>query len=130
MPTEKVPASACGCPDRQQLSRYVTFRTRQGHKAIPFEKDSVVLTEKTALNLGVEPGDSIWVENPDGERVEMTLTGVTENYMFTRLYVSNAQLQTLLGTQDIPGTRCTPRPAATVPPTATPCGRPCWPATM
>ena len=53
---------------------------------ISFEKDSVVLTEKTALNLGVEPGDSIWVENPDGERVEMTLTGVTENYMFTRLY--------------------------------------------
>ena len=91
-----------GAQTYSQLSCYVSFRTRQGHKAIPFEKDSVVLTEKTALNLGVEPGDSIWVENPDGERVEMTLTGVTENYMFTRLYVSNAQLQTLLGTQDIP----------------------------
>ncbi len=94
--------SVVGAQTDSQLSRYVTFRTRQGHKAIPFEKDSVVLTEKTALNLGVEPGDSIWVENPDGERVEMTLTGVTENYMFTRLYVSNAQLQTLLDTQDIP----------------------------
>ena len=99
---ESAGVSVVGAQTDSQLSRYVTFRTRQGHKAIPFEKDSVVLTEKTALNLGVEPGDSIWVENPDGERVEMTLTGVTENYMFTRLYVSNAQLQTLLGTQDIP----------------------------
>ena len=99
---ESAGVSVVGAQTDSQLSRYVTFRTRQGHKAIPFEKDSVVLTEKTALNLGVEPGDSIWVENPDGERVEMTLTGVTENYMFTRLYVSKAQLQTLLGTQDIP----------------------------
>ena len=99
---ESAGVSVVGAQTDSQLSRYVTFRTRQGHKAIPFEKDSVVLTEKTALNLGVEPGDSIWVENPDGERVEMTLTGVTENYMFTRLYVSNAQLQTLLDTQDIP----------------------------
>ena len=99
---ESAGVSVVGAQTDSQLGRYVTFRTRQGHKAIPFEKDSVVLTEKTALNLGVEPGDSIWVENPDGERVEMTLTGVTENYMFTRLYVSNAQLQTLLGTQDIP----------------------------
>lgn len=99
---ESAGVSVVGAQTDSQLSRYVTFRTRRGHKAIPFEKDSVVLTEKTALNLGVEPGDSIWVENPDGERVEMTLTGVTENYMFTRLYVSNAQLQTLLGTQDIP----------------------------
>ena len=99
---ESAGVSVVGAQTDNQLSRYVTFRTRRGHKAIPFEKDSVVLTEKTALNLGVEPGDSIWVENPDGERVEMTLTGVTENYMFTRLYVSNAQLQTLLGTQDIP----------------------------
>ena len=93
---ESAGVSVVGAQTDSQLGRYVTFRTRQGHKAIPFEKDSVVLTEKTALNLGVEPGDSIWVENPDGERVEMTLTGVTENYMFTRLYVSNAQLQTLL----------------------------------
>ena len=99
---ESAGVSVVGAQTDSQLSRYVTFRTRQGHKAIPFEKDSVVLTEKTALNLGVEPGDSIWVENSDGERVEMTLTGVTENYMFTRLYVSNARLQTLLGTQDIP----------------------------
>ena len=99
---ESAEVSVVGAQTDSQLSRYVTFRTRQGHKEIPFEKDSVILTEKTALNLGVEPGDSIWVENPDGERVEMTLTGVTENYMFTRLYLSNAQLQTLLGTQDIP----------------------------
>ena len=34
--------------------------------------------------------------------MELTLTGITENYMFTRLYLPRAQLESLLGTEDIP----------------------------
>ena len=80
----------------------MTFRTRKGHDAIPFGKDSVILTEKTALNLGVQTGDTIWVEAPSGDRVPLTLTGVTENYMFTRLYLSRSELETVLDTADVP----------------------------
>ena len=57
----------------------------------------MILTEKTALNLGVQVGDTIYVETPGGERAPVTLTGIAENYMFTRLYVSHARLQALLG---------------------------------
>ena len=84
------------------LTRYVTFRTRKGHKAISFDSGSAILTEKTAENLGLHTGDTFWVENAEGARVELTLTGITENYMFTRLYLSRAQLESLLGTEDIP----------------------------
>ena len=86
-----------GAEDDARMTEYVTFRTRAGHEAIPFDDSSVILTEKTALNLGLEVGDTVYVEDPDGQRVPLTLTGVTENYMFTRLYVSNAQLQAYLG---------------------------------
>ena len=98
---ESASVSVVGAEDDARMTEYLTFRTRKGHNAIPFEENSVILTEKTALNLGVQVGDSIWVESSDGERVEMTLTGITENYMFTRLYLSNAQLQKFLGTSDI-----------------------------
>lgn len=84
------------------LTRYVTFRTRKGHKAISFDSGSVILTEKTAENLGLHTGDTFWVENTEGARVELTLTGITENYMFTRLYLPRAQLESLLGTAEIP----------------------------
>ena len=84
------------------LTRYVTFRTRKGHKAISFDSGSAILTEKTAENLGLHTGDTFWVENTEGARVELTLTGITENYMFTRLYLPRAQLESLLGTEDIP----------------------------
>ena len=57
----------------------------------------MILTEKTALNLELSVGDTFYVEAADGSRVPLVLTGITENYMFTRLYLSNAQLQALLG---------------------------------
>ena len=98
---ESASVSIVGTEQDSTMTRYTTFRTRKGHQAIDFDDSSVILTEKTALNLGVQVGDTIWVENPAGERVPLTLTGITENYMFTRLYVSRSQLETVLDTQDI-----------------------------
>ena len=89
--------SIVGAEDDARMTEYFTFRTRVGHDLIPFEEDSVILTEKTALNLGLSVGDTFYVEAADGSRVPLVLTGITENYMFTRLYLSNAQLQALLG---------------------------------
>lgn len=79
------------------MERYFTFRTRVGHNELPFDENSVILTEKTAENLGVAAGDSIWVAVGDGRRVETTVTAVTENYIFTKLYVSQQKLEELLG---------------------------------
>lgn len=42
-------------------------------------------------------GDTFEVETSDGSRKTLTLTGITENYVFTRLYLSQAQLRTLTG---------------------------------
>ncbi len=89
--------SIVGAEDDARMTEYFTFRTRVGHDPIPFEENSVILTEKTALNLGLSVGDTFYVEAADGSRVPLVLTGITENYMFTRLYLSNAQLQALLG---------------------------------
>ncbi len=94
---ESADVSVVGAEDDARMTEYFTFRTRAGHDAIPFDDSSVILTEKTALNLGVQAGDTIYVEAADGSRVPLTLTGIAENYMFTRLYVSNTQLRTLLG---------------------------------
>ena len=99
---ESASVSIVAAAEDSDLTRYVTFRTRKGHKAISFDSGSAILTEKTAENLGLHTGDTFWVENAEGTRVELTLTGITENYMFTRLYLPRAQLESLLGTAEIP----------------------------
>ena len=94
---EKETVSLVAANDESQMTEYFTFRTRQGHKAIAFDDSSVILTEKTASKLGLSVGDSFEVETADGGRRSLTLTGITENYVFTRLYLSQAQLKTLNG---------------------------------
>ena len=94
---EKETVSLVASADESQMTEYFTFRTRQGHKAIAFDDSSVILTEKTAEKLGLSVGDSFEVETADGGRRSLTLTGITENYVFTRLYLSQAQLKTLNG---------------------------------
>ena len=94
---DKQTVSIVTAEDESQMTAYFTFRTRQGHKAIPFDDNSAILTEKTAESLGLAVGDTFEVETSDGSRKTLTLTGITENYVFTRLYLSQAQLRTLTG---------------------------------
>ena len=89
--------SLVAAEDERQMTDYFTFRTRQGHKAISFDDSSVILTEKTAELLGLAVGDPFEVELSDGSRQTLTLTGITENYVFTRLYLSQTQLKRLTG---------------------------------
>ena len=94
---DKQTASIVTAEDESQMTAYFTFRTRQGHNAISFDDSSVILTEKTAESLGLSVGDTFEVETSDGSRQTLTLTGITENYVFTRLYLSQAQLKALNG---------------------------------
>ena len=66
---ESASVSIVAAAKDSDLTRYVTFRTRKGHKAISFDSGSAILTEKTAENLGLHTGDTFWVENAEGSRV-------------------------------------------------------------
>ena len=94
---DKDTVSIVAAEDEQQMTQYFTFRTRKGHKEVPFDDSSVILTEKTAERLGLSIGDTFEVETADGSRKSLTLTGITENYVFTRLYLSQRQLKALNG---------------------------------
>ena len=93
--------SLIAAEDDVLLTQYNTFRTRQGHHAIAFGADSAILTEKTAAQLGLRVGDTFWVETPSGSRMELTLTGITENYIYARLYLSQEQFARYCGSTPV-----------------------------
>lgn len=86
------------CREDMDLSQYLTLQNRIGKKQITYDANSVILTEKTAETLGVSVGDEIWLKNPDGELVPVTLTGVNENYLSSRLILSPEQYEKVMGT--------------------------------
>jgi putative ABC transport system permease protein len=79
-----VPREAALFPD------YVRLRNRKTGGAIPFSDSSVVLTEKIADLLKLEAGDPLILENAAGKQGTLILTGITENYVGSAVYVGAA----------------------------------------
>ena len=89
----------------QDLTGVVALRDRLSGQTIEFEEDSVLLSEKLAKRLGVGVGDTIKVlaqeriGNASGEPSTLIVTGVTENYVGSYLYVGPSAWHSL-GIQD------------------------------
>jgi putative ABC transport system permease protein len=76
-----VPEKAEALPD------FISLRDRNTNTAISFTADSAVVTEKIADVMGITPGDRFILENTDGRQGEFILTGITENYVGTYIYL-------------------------------------------
>lgn len=92
------------CPENiDEFCEIRTLRERIGHAEVPFEPDSAILTEKLATMLGVGPGDAIRVFEPNAVGNvtdlghEVTLTGVTENYIQGYLYLGPEAFDEVFG---------------------------------
>lgn len=69
------------------VSDFITLRNRKSKRVLQFNSSSVILTEKLAEILGVSAGDTVKVECKDGTLSELTVTGVTENYVGSYIYM-------------------------------------------
>lgn len=73
----------------EDLAAYINLRDRKTGKSVEFTEGSVLVTEKLAGLLGVDVGGTITIENESGRRVDFTVTGIVENYIYHYLYISN-----------------------------------------
>ena len=76
--------------ETEKLLDFIRLRERVGKEAIGFDTEALVLTEKMASLLGLSAGDTCVIENDDGMRATFTVTGVTENYVESYAYMSEA----------------------------------------
>ncbi|GHU56770.1 hypothetical protein FACS189442_5560 [Spirochaetia bacterium] len=72
---------------RENLGDFINLQNRKTGQPLEFGVNSVIITEKTAEELGVKAGDRITLENSKGSRGEFALSGVTENYVGSTVYI-------------------------------------------
>ena len=80
----------------QELERFFTYRERLSGESVPFEEDSVLLSEKTATMLGVSPGDTVTLVSGD-DRYEVTVTGIIEHYVQHYFYMTDSTYEQVFG---------------------------------
>ena len=87
--------------DAEAFSDFVRFRTRIGKHPIGFGPGKAILTEKAAMTIGAEAGDTITVINGDDEETTVTIAGVTENYIQGYLYIAPDLYAEIFDTQPV-----------------------------
>lgn len=81
------------------FAELVDFRTRSGHDKVAFDDDSVILSEKLSSITGAGIGDTLRVKVGDRWR-DVTVTGVTEQYVYHYIYMGPAIYQETFGTPE------------------------------
>lgn len=76
--------------DVEQFADFLDLHERVSGTPTPLEEEGVVLTEKLAKLLNVKAGDTVTLENGDGETGTFTVTGVCEHYVSNYVYMSAA----------------------------------------
>lgn len=74
--------------DAKTLEKQVDFKNRITKEKIPFENDSVIITEKLAKILNVKKGDNILLEVTKNNFKEFKVTAITENYVGHYIYIA------------------------------------------
>lgn len=74
--------------DSQKLADYVKLQNRQNGEALTFDDTGAIITEKFAQDTNTKIGDSVWIETSDGERYNIPVAAITENYTFNYIYLS------------------------------------------
>lgn len=74
--------------DLMKFKDFVSLHTRVGHKEQELTSDAVLISEKLAMNINVSKGDSITIDNGDGIKRDVKVSGIVENYIGHYVYMA------------------------------------------
>ncbi len=83
--------------DEAELRQMVSLRDRKAQQELTFDRWSVICSERLAEELSLQVGQQFILENADGARATLTLTGITENYVGSYLYLGRDSFSQAFG---------------------------------
>ena len=83
--------------DQETMKDYLDLHDRTTGEKYDLTDDGVILTEKLARTLDVQPGDTITLKLDDADRREVKVTAIAENYLYNYIYLSPAFYEELYG---------------------------------
>ena len=86
--------------DVNQLDSFIALKNRRNDdEKYVLDNTGTIITEKLARLLDINVGDTITIENADGDRREVTVAHITENYIMHYLYMSPELYNTIFDTK-------------------------------
>ena len=79
------------------LGNYINLHERGQTAQHLLSDNGAIITEKLAKDMGVKPGEYLTLEIGDGQRVQIPVVAITENYAFHYVYLSKALYTSIFG---------------------------------
>ena len=73
----------------QEFAEQVSLRERKGGAELSLDDGDIVLTEKLCATLGIKLGDTVTVINSDGKAMPFKVSGITESYVTSSIYMNS-----------------------------------------
>lgn len=74
--------------DMGEIGKYVDLHTHEGEAVLWPKKGEAVINEKLAQNCGIRVGDMVSLRNEDGEKLWVTVSALSQNFIYNYVYVS------------------------------------------
>ena len=81
----------------KKFDDFVALKDRKTDEQYKLTEDGAVLTEKMAKTLEVEAGDKIFIKDENGQKKEIIVTAICENYMGHYIYLTKGTYEKLYG---------------------------------
>lgn len=79
--------------DNEQTRAFYTLKNRQSDKILALNDDGILISEKLAKDQNVSVGDTIQIDNGDGNKQKLKINGIVENYVGHNIYMSPTYYQ-------------------------------------
>ncbi len=76
---------------------FLCFRKRGTEETYELTNEGAIITEKIAKELGIEAGDTIVLEQEDGDAVTIPIADICENYLYHYIYLSPVLYEQIYG---------------------------------
>ena len=83
--------------DVEQFKTYLNLRSPSDKQELLLSDDGVIISEQLADDLGLETGDRIQIERNNQDPREVSIIGITENYLGHYAYMSEAGYKQAFG---------------------------------
>lgn len=79
------------------ISKYVTFKSRTKNEKYKLNDDGVLISEKMAKKIGAKVGDEIYFKESDTVRYNVKVSAIIENYSYHYMYMTGKYYKQITG---------------------------------
>lgn len=90
--------ASCLVSDQETVFReYYNLRSRKSGKPLRIQKDKAIISEKLSILLNLNEGDRITLKSDKGDKTEVEISGIAENYIDHYVFISAELISEVTG---------------------------------